>query len=144
MVPILSLNKKNVQSTFSARGDSLLRHNPAPPQCDPRGAFYMIGSKLLAYKKTRLLSLRRRANSRVTTPIYLILTDSDLIECKTTLSRYNRRTCRSLAEPIPAALFGAPLKSHLPPPFPNPSQLPDFSVMCRISVLSSSLRFSLS
>ena len=36
--------KKNVQSTFSACGGSLLRHDSIPPQCDPqRSVFFSIG-----------------------------------------------------------------------------------------------------
>ena len=96
-------------------------------------------------QKTRLLSMIRR---RAKIPCYhFYLSDShksDLTKCKSTLSRYNRRTCCSLAEFLIFSypLFGTPLRSHLLLPYPYPSQPSDFSVMISDNILSSSLRFS--
>ena len=47
----LALKKESGEAGFSACGRSRKRHSSIPPQCDPRGAFFIVWKRSFLYDK---------------------------------------------------------------------------------------------
>ena len=61
----LALKKESGEAGFSACGRSRKRHSSIPPQCDPRGAFFIVWKRSFLYDKNALCGSAPKAQDLV-------------------------------------------------------------------------------